>query len=225
MFLKPFASLCVILAWGSAAPAAFIVNGSFENPAIASGSVTNYPGGSNAITGWTVVGVDSAVVNNVSQYGVTYTAQDGNQFIDLAGVNSNSSTSGVTQTVTTILGNSYDLQFYVGSATDGIFSFAATVDLSIDGGPRMSFTNPTTPPDVLDWRLFSHTFTASGTSTNITFFNGSAPSNFLSALDNVTISDANVADVSGVPLPPTVLFAAVGGVALMLRRRSIGLQN
>ena len=39
----------------------------------------------------------------------------------------------------------------------------STVDLSIDGGARMSFTNPTAPSDRLDWELFTVPFTATGT--------------------------------------------------------------
>ncbi len=220
MFWHHYASFCASLVWVSSSQAVFIVNGSFESPAIASGSFANFPGGSTAITGWTVVGVDSALVSgSFMENGITFQAQSGNQWLDLAGLTSNSMTSGVTQTVTTIAGEDYTLSFYVGSATDNTFFFPTTIRLSIDGSSLMSFTNPTAPSNALDWRQFSHTFTASSNNTNITFFNGSAPNNFLSGLDNVSISDANVADVSGVPLPPTAFLAAVGGAALILRRR------
>ncbi|HME71864.1 MAG TPA: hypothetical protein VKM54_18635, partial [Myxococcota bacterium] len=68
------------------------------------------------------------------QSGITFQAQDGNQWIDLAGVTSNSMTSGVTQNISTTIDQSYDVTFYVGSTTDNTLFFPATVDLSINGG-------------------------------------------------------------------------------------------
>ena len=76
------------------ASAQVILNGSFEVPLVPNGSFTNFPGGSTAITGWTVVGVDSAVTSGTfMQSGITFQAQAGNQWIDLAGVTSNSMSS------------------------------------------------------------------------------------------------------------------------------------
>src|SRR5690606_12309030 len=71
--------------------ASLVANGSFEAPISPAGSYINYPAGSTAITGWRVVGVDSAVVSTAFvQSGITFQAQHGNQWIDLAGVDSNS---------------------------------------------------------------------------------------------------------------------------------------
>ncbi len=168
-------------------PGSLIDNGSFEVPPVPAGQYINFAAGSTAITGWTVVGVDSSVVNAVMQNGIMFQAQDENQWIDLAGINSNSMFSGVTQDVATIIGGVYELSFYVGSATDNFFFFASTVDLSIDGGARVGYTNPTTPTNMLDWKLFAVEFTATSTTTNLTFFNGSAPNNYLSGLDHVSL--------------------------------------
>lgn len=193
--------------------AAFIVNGSFESPTVPVGSFTNFSGGSNAITGWTVVGVDSAVVNGTfTQSGIVFQAQSGNQWLDLSGVTSNSNTSGVTQTVATTAGATYQLSFYVGSATDNNSFYASTVDLSINGGPRASFTNPVAPTNRLDWRQFTASFTATGATTNVTFFNGSAPNNFLSGLDNVSIAEAS--PMSAVPEPASMVLLGAGGILL-----------
>ncbi len=49
-------------------------------------------------------------------------------------------TNGVTQDVATTIGQTYLLNFYVGSATDNALIFASTVDLSINGGPRRGGT-------------------------------------------------------------------------------------
>ena len=195
--------------------AGLITNGSFEKPTLAPGTYLNFLGGSTAITGWTVVGVDSQLTTTVGQGGVVFQPQEGNQWIDLAGVNSNSSLSGVAQDVATIIGTTYQLDFYVGSATDNIYHFASTVDLSINGAPRTSFTNPTAPTDHLDWKRFTVSFTATSASTNIIFQNGSTPTNYLSALDNVELS------VAAVPEPSSMLIAiGAFAVGIFRRRRS-----
>ena len=165
-----------------------IVNGSFEVPIVPVGGFINYPAGSTAITGWTVVGVDSSVIGGTfTQSGITFQAQNGAQWLDLAGVTSNSAASGVTTNVATSIGGLYEISFSVGSATGGGLFFASTVDLSIDGGPRVGYTNPTTPTNMLNWKLFTVQFTATSSTTHLTFFDGSASFNYLCALDNVSV--------------------------------------
>lgn len=201
----------LILAVGPA-KAGLIVNGSFEVPTVPAGGFINYLAGSTAITGWTVVGVDSSVVSGTfTQSGIVFQPQDGNQWLDLAGVTSNSKTSGVRQIVATVPGQSYDLEFYVGSATGGGFFFPATVDLSIDGSARVSYFNPTGPSNMLDWKLFSVSFTATSATTSLTFFNGSAANNFISPLDNVSLT--------AVPEPTSLALCLIGlGIPILAAR-------
>lgn len=213
--------IAFMMALAATPASAQIINGSFEIPIVPTGSFTSYPGGSTAITGWTVVGVDTAVISGTfMNSGITFQAQDGNQWIDLTGFNTNSSLNGVTQDVTTTIGTQYLLSFYVGSATDGAVFFPSTVDLSIDGGSRMSFTNPIAPNNMLDWMLFTVPFTAQSSMTSLTFFNGSASNNRNTSLDNVTLMVA-------VPEPSSILMlgsvAVAGGIGALRYRRRKGL--
>ena len=183
-----------------AARADLIINGSFEEPLVPVGGYTNFLAGATGITGWTIVGIDSTVVNTAfTQNGITFQAQNGNQWIDLAGIRSNSMTSGVKQVVVTTPGQAYELNFYVGSATDNIFFFPTTVDLSIDGGPRVSYLNPTAPTNHLDWKQFTVQFTAANSATALTFFNGDASNNYNTSLDNVSLRQ-----IAAVPEPGSI---------------------
>ncbi len=217
------ACVSVLALAGPAGADSLIVNGSFEDPVVPDGSYTNFLAGSTAITGWQVVGIDSAVTSGTfTQNGVVFNAQSGKQWLDLAGVTSNSKLSGVTQSVGTLVGATYELTFYVGSANDNTFFFPTTVDLSIDGGARASYTNPTAPRNSLDWKQFTFDFTASKTLTNITFFNGSEPNNFLSGLDNVALNRLNSPTATPEPGSLAVLclgLSALGACAAVRRRK------
>ncbi len=211
---------------------AVLTNGSFEDPIVPTGFYTNFAGGSTLITDWTVVGVDAAIVNKTFvQNGITFQAHSGDQWLDLAGVASNSSTSGVTRNVLTILGQEYDIGFFVGSATDHSIFFPTTVDLSVDAGPRVSFTNPNAPTDHLDWMGFTSRFTATSALTNITFFNGGSSNNYLNGLDDVTFEPAGQGPGPGpgtaVPEPSSLMMGimAMGAVVMGLvsRRRQSAL--
>jgi hypothetical protein len=216
--------VCVAALAASASPARanLIINGSFEAPIVPIGGFTDFLAGSTAITGWVVVGVDSSVINkSFLQSGITFQPQDGDQWLDLSGATSNSKSSGVRQDIATTIGQAYVLSFYVGSATDNALFFPATVDLSINGDARVSYTNSTAPTDRLDWQLFTTQFTATSTTTSLTFFNGSAVNNFLSALDNVS-----VIPVAAVPEPASAALLGIGVAVVVigkvLRRRRDG---
>ncbi len=221
--LKVLALVATFFSLAASLEASILVNGSFEDPLVPTGYYTNFSGGSTAITGWTVVGVDAAVVSTTfAQNGIHFQAQDGDQWIDLAGVVSNSQTSGVSQVISTVIGVDYLVSFFVGSAADTTFRpqffFPATIDLSIDGGPRVSFTNPNSPNSMLDWMQFDYQFTATTTATNITFYNGGAANNYNSALDNVTVNrvDGAVPEAASA-LIWGVLTLGVGAVARFRR--------
>jgi Protein of unknown function (DUF642) len=189
------------------------MNGSFENPSIPAGTYVNYAAGSTDITGWTVVGLHNSLVETtVVDRGITFNAQSGNQWLDLTGPGPNLAANGISQDIITILGQTYEISFYVGSATDDTFYFASTIDLSVNGGPRTGFTNNTAPTDHVDWKLFSSTFTASGNTTNITFYHGGTSGNHIAGLDNVSIAT--------IPEPSnSMIFLSGSLIALSLSRK------
>lgn len=218
--MRPLLSLALLTASlvAAATAPAQITNPSFENPSVASGGATVFTTGSTAITGWTVVGGDVAVISgSFSQSGITFQAQDGGQWLDLTGL-SNTSTSGLVQNFGTVIGQAYEISFYVGSASDGALFFPSTVDLSIDGGGRMNFFNPNITPGALNWQQFTVPFVATSTTTSLAFFNGSAPNNFSAGLDNVLVTP-----VGAVPEPTTMFAGAMALAALALRRRHCAL--
>jgi hypothetical protein len=199
-----------------------IVNGSFETPVAPPGGFTDFSAANQGLTGWTVLGYDVSILGkNFQQNGITFQAEDGNQSMDLTGVSSNSASDGVSQSVATVVGQQYALSFYVGSATDHNIFFASTVDLSINGGARVSYSNPTAPTNMLNWELFTVDITATSTSTSLAFYDGdNNTNNQNSSLDNVSMVPLSV------PEPGSVVLMGVGMgftalVAVRRRRRGI----
>jgi hypothetical protein len=206
---------CTVAAIAASAHAS-VTNGSFEDPALPSGSFVTLTGGSSALTGWTVLGDRVTVIDGLyTETGITFNSQSGDQWLDLTGPSSNSPTNGVSQNIPTTVGLLYRVSFYVGSATNNANIFASTVDLSIAGGVRVPFTNPVAPRNSLDWQLFTADFVATSAVTNIAFFNGSASNNNLSGLDNVT--------VEVVPTPGAAALLGIGGFLAARRRRTAAL--
>jgi hypothetical protein len=143
-----------LLLWGAQAKASsLIVNGSFEQPVLPIGGGQDFTGGSTGIPGWTVVGVDIGLLQtkySEPQNGmIQFNAQDGLNSVDLTGAFNTGPTDGIKQTVTTTPGSTYDLSFWVGRAqSDNGFpgyQDPVTVDLSLNGGTSVGFTNNDTP--------------------------------------------------------------------------------
>lgn len=211
---RPAMLACVAAVIGglTASAHATVNNGSFENPGVGVGSFASYGGGSTAITGWTVVGNQVAVISSsYVESGITFNSQSGAAWLDLTGAGSNQASNGVTQDVATIIGQLYRLSFYVGSATNNSNILASTVDLSIAGGTRVGFTNTTAPLTSMNWQQFTVDFVATGALTNISFFNGSSPNNNLSGLDNVTLEV--------IPAPGAAALLGLSGLLAAGRRR------
>jgi hypothetical protein len=210
---------------GAAHTRADVINGSFETtvPAVAPGSFVNFFTSSAGITGWVVVGPEVSVVRTLSQGCCSFPAQDGSNWLDLTGDNSNSDTEGVKQTVSTVVGDQYSLSFSVGNVFDptGLFGTTSAVNVSENGTTLGTFTNSCTSCTTqLEWQPFTTTFVATSTSTTLQFLNADPSIDNSNGLDKVALVDNGP---SAVPEPSSLismfLFSGLWVLASFLRRR------
>ncbi|MCW3477125.1 DUF642 domain-containing protein [Limobrevibacterium gyesilva] len=220
------ACAAAILVTSSIAQANLLSNGSFETPLVPIGNFTTFPSGSAGITGWTVVGpigTNVAIVSGTfSQNGVLFPAQDGIQWLDLTGLNSNT-TEGVAQAVTTNPGDLYQLSYFIGNTTGGgIFGTTSTVNVSLNGVPAFGDTNSNASPTTLNWQQFTHNFVASAGATTLTFINGDPANDNSNGLDNVVLLDLGPAS-QPIPEPASLALFGAGLACLgLIRRRQAG---
>lgn len=217
--LKTLAALSIMLGGLGSARANLILNGSFETPIVPNGGFTNFYVGSSALTDWKVTGpltTDnvSLVSGPSSSNGVIFNAQDGNQWLDLTGNGSNS-TEGVSQDVTTTVGDRYQISYFVGNTTGGggVFGTTSTVDVSLNGLVTFTDTNSNVSPSSLNWEQFTHTFIAGTTTTTVAFQNADPANDNTNGLDNVVLLDLGPA--TSTPEPSTLVLLSQVGAALL----------
>ena len=201
---KLFAALLALLLPAAANAAAFI-NGSFEDGVEPGSSFVTLTNGSTGITGWTVGG------ESIDYIGGLWVASDGGRSVDLNG----NGTGSLSQTFDTVAGQSYLVTFDLAGNPDNgpevktllVSADAATSTYTFD-------TTGATHAD-MNWAGQTFRFTASGTSTTLTFASGMAGS-YGPAIDNVALA--------AVPEPATwaMLIGGIGftGGALRTRRRT-----
>ncbi|MGB8700482.1 MAG: DUF642 domain-containing protein [Thermosynechococcaceae cyanobacterium] len=194
--MKPFpffaSALTALFLSASAASAANLIrNGGFEQPIVPTGGFTLFGTGVTTMPHWSIVGVagNVAIVSTTfAQSGFTFPARSGVQWLDLTGI-SNSGT-GVAQTVKTTAGTTYTLGFSVGNVvnTGGIFGTTSTVNVFINGTQVLTATNSRgIGTSRLNWKKFTTTFVATGTSTTISFINGDPSNDTLCGLDGISL--------------------------------------
>ncbi|WP_310390079.1 choice-of-anchor C family PEP-CTERM protein [Roseateles sp.] len=194
------AALIAAPALSFAAGPEMVVNGSFEQYSGASfNGFAKLAAGASELTGWTVGATSVDIING------NYGAVSGNS-IDMLGTPGPGS---VAQTLSTVIGQTYWLQFDLSSNRGGD-NDAAGKELTVaglGGGAAMSFSALT--PGVAHQ---SYSFTADSTSTLLQFSSG--PSGFSgSVLDNVS--------VTAVPEPQTyaLMLGGLAAMAFVARRR------
>ncbi len=213
MTKKVFAAVAALAAFSlpSAAQAASLVNGSFEDGfgQPAAGGFVSLPSGSTAITGWTVG--DNGIDWIDDGY---WEASDGQRSLDLSRIAAGS----IAQTFATIVGAIYTVTFDLAGNPDGPNETKVQVT-SVNGPPFQQLfffdVGPGNTRQNMGWETKSFTFTANSNQSTLTF--GSATDTpFGPAIDNVS--------VQAVPEPGTWLMMIVGfgllGGMLRGRRRA-----
>lgn len=167
-------------------------NGSFETPSVPAGRLSNFTTGSSAITNWTVLGPEAAVVDSkFTSFLIQFPARDGSQWLDLTGFLS-SNAGGVEQTVVTVPGKAYQLSFAVGNVFDprGLYGTTSSVDVTVNGMSLGTFTNSCrTCTKILIWQTFNISFLASSLTSIIRFMNADPPTDNSNGLDNVVLTE------------------------------------
>lgn len=187
--------IAIGLAVGAARAQNLLTNGSFESPVVPDGSFQNFNSGSTGIPGWTVTGPAgkgvSVVSGDYTNGSFSFPAEDGSQWLDLTGDASNDA-EGVSQSVSTVAGQTYTLSFWVGNLSGGIWGIASSVGLSINGTPVENFTN-STPGSTQTWQQFFYSFIATSDTTTIEFDNLDPTNDNTNGLDNVDLEEGGTA--------------------------------
>lgn len=181
-----------------------VVNGGFEAPVVTGDCCITAP--PTDIPGWTPT-PNVNVVKGTFGSSAGNLAQEGNQYLDLVG---QGGTGSISQLLSTIAGQTYSLSFYY---SHNLFSGPLTASASVAISDLSAVVTHSTGTNAnLDWRLFTGTFTGTGSDT-LTFANLAGGSNEGIFLDNIS--------VAAVPEPGTWLMMLIGFglVGSQMRRR------
>jgi Protein of unknown function (DUF642)/PEP-CTERM motif len=166
--------------------------------------------GSTVMTGWTVTGDQLAWIISPNPWGLS--AQEGNRFLDFTAYPAGAPFGGVTQTLATVAGQQYQVNYFLGSYTQRWGG--PPVSIVASAGSTSQTCSVTTTSTASTWTLCSMLFTASSASTPLAFL-GTAGFQYI-GLDNVSV---DAVTGSAVPEPGTLMLLAGGLAALAVRRR------
>ena len=169
-----------------------VKDASFEKPVVPDGTYQSFSTG-DSFKNWTVVGEPGnvAIVNQDFTYCAhTFPARKGVQFVDLTGTTDTSGT-GLQQTIDTAPGATYSLAFYIGNVYDTASNCGttSTVNVLIDGAPVASFTNKRGKGSTsIVWQKFATEFVAQNATTTVALVNGDPTADTANALDAVSVT-------------------------------------
>ncbi len=157
----------------TAADAAVVINGSFEQGLASVGSFTTLGTNSTAITGWRVT---SGSVDIIGSY---WNHSDGRRSLDLSGNQAGT----IAQMIPTIAGKRYTVSFDISSNPDRAFAKSMLVGFGTATPVAVTFSSPITRP--LQWQTVSLRFVADAPTTQLSF-RSTTPGAWGMALDNVS---------------------------------------
>lgn len=189
-------ALCLLA--GGANAANLFENGSFESPGGAGNHIL--PGGSTFVTGWTTV-LNGVEYFDATSYGG---ASDGVMIVDLADYVY--SAGGIEQTVDTVAGTAYEVNFAAGNYLGFGRTGTGVVKVTIDGVTQ-SFDTAVATSAATTWKQVSFEFTATQSQTTVRFWNDQNANSYFALIDGVGMTPA-------VPEPETWALLA-GGLGLV----------
>lgn len=207
------ACLSLFAAWAQALP---ITNASFElGTFVNDGNGTMVlPVGSTVMTGWTVTGDQLAWIISPNPWGLS--AEESNRFLDFTAYPAGAPFGGVTQTLATVAGQQYQVNYFLGSYTQRWGG--PPVSILASAGSTSQTCTVSTTSTASTWTPCSMLFTATSASTPLTLL-GTAGFQYI-GLDNVSVDEVAAGPgPSPVPEPGTLMLLGGGLAALTIRRR------
>lgn len=215
-----------LLSFATTANANLITNGSFELPGTPAAGFVSY-NFADDLGGWNVGrlgGVNDRIVWAVSSTFVdgayAFPASAGSTWVDLTGAQTGVQ-SGVSQSLSFAVGQSYTLSFDVGNVSGSRYGQTSTVKVLYSNQVLGSFTN-STPGTTMNWERFTVTFVAGFAQSPVTFLNDDPQGDNVNGLDNIVLERTTATTVIPVPgaLPLLLSGLAVFGLAGRARLRA-----
>ena len=161
-------------------PPNLLLNGSFEFGLSPAADRLSLLPGAQDILGWTIVGPPGLDLQWLGPLNHSWlSAADGGSFLDLTGLHDAAPYPGVSQSIATVIGESYRVSFAIGSEAMYDRSTRPSVAVEVTGQPPRTCTVSAVGTN--RWQTFEFTFTASQTNTTLTFTGANPGTSAISA--------------------------------------------